>query len=174
VNDRFVLPDDAASTIEANVDRIVRLITNSAQHMAAKLNGQVYLVGSSLHKPAPRDCDVRVIVADHEFAARFGFEVKRCDEAPTKHRLGRTAKVHWDDDGPSQRWIDDCAKTGAEWSVRLGLNVDYKVWPESYWREGTYPTPLLLAAPSAEWFVYSRFCPDPTFGRRVDEGEGAE
>ena len=111
----------------------------------------------------PRDCDVRVIVADHEFAARFGHEVK-----PTE-KPGWTHCIAWDEDGPSQRWIDDCAKTGAEWSVRLGLNVDYKVWPLSYWRERVYPEPVLLAAPSPTWFVYSAIVPDPS-GRAASRG----
>lgn len=91
--------DDAegAALIEANVERVVRLITNCAQHMAAKLNASVYLVGSILHNPWPRDCDVRVIVADHEFGQRFGHTLK-----PTERR-GWTHCIAWDEDGPSQR-----------------------------------------------------------------------
>jgi hypothetical protein len=144
----------AAQQIEANVERITRLSSNAARHMAAKLNGRVYLTGSTLHNPSPRDCDVRVIVADHEFGARYGLQMK-----PTT-KEGWTHCIAWDEDGPTQRWIDDCAKTGAEWSGLLGLNVDFKVWPLSYWRE-PYPAPLVLAAPSPHWFFYSAIVPDP-------------
>lgn len=149
--------DVEATTIEANVERIVRLARISAQHMAAKLNGAVYLVGSTLHHPSPRDCDIRVVVPDHEFGAGFGLVMK-----PTT-KAGWTHCIAWNEDGPSQRWIDDCAKTGAEWSVSLGLNVDYKVWPLSYWR-APYPTPIVLASPSPHWFIYNAHVPDPSAG----------
>ncbi len=152
---------DASRAIEANVERITRLISNSARHMAAKLNGAVYLVGSTLHNPSPRDCDIRVVVADAEFGARYGLTMKPTTKAPEPGSHGWTHCIAWNEDGPTQRWIDDCAKTGAEFSTALSLNVDYKVWPLSYWRARTWPTPVVLAAPSPSWFIYSALCPDP-------------
>lgn len=154
-------PDDRPALIEAQVDAIREKLAKSAAAMSARYNGTVYLVGSVLHSPTPRDVDVRIVVADHEFGVRFGMEMKPCDEPPTETRMGRTAKIFWDADDYPQRWIDDTAKTGAAWSRCIGHNVDLKVWPESYWRE-PYPKPVILAAPSPRWAIYNRYFPDPT------------
>lgn len=150
-----------AQKIEDRVDTLVEKLTNWARHMAARYNGTVYLVGSVLHNPEPRDVDIRIVIHDHEFAARYGMEMKPCNEPPTETRLGRTAKIHWNEDGPTQRWVDDIAKFSAELSTMLKRNFDIKVWPDSYWRE-PYPRPLVLAAPSPRWFIYNKYVPDPT------------
>lgn len=42
-----------------------------AGYMAARYNGPVYLVGSSLRSGTPRDIDIRVVVADAEFCGRY-------------------------------------------------------------------------------------------------------
>lgn len=131
-------------------------------HMAARFNGPVYLLGSILHNPAPRDVDVRIVVHDHEFAARYGMEMKPCDQPATDDLPGRTAKVFWDEDGPTQTWVDDMAKLGGAMSAALGINLDVKVWPESYFRLRIYPKPVVLAAPSPHWFVYNAHVPDPS------------
>jgi hypothetical protein len=43
-----------------------------ANQIAARFNAPVYLVGSSLHEPKPRDTDVVVILPDKIFYTRYG------------------------------------------------------------------------------------------------------
>jgi hypothetical protein len=156
-----------AELIEANVKRITAGLHAHgwALHMVARFNGPVYLLGSVLHKPAPRDIDIRIVVPDSEFAARYGHTLVQTEldqyHPFRKERSMTTASiVRWDEDGPTQRWVDDMAKFGAHLSQRLNENVDLKAWPESYWRR-PYPRPLVLAAPSSSWFIYNKYNPDP-------------
>jgi hypothetical protein len=180
-DDRLVLPDNASEIIEANVDRISRRCADWARHMAARFNGPIYLIGSTLHNPSPRDTDLRIVVDDHEFARRYDVPMVRREFPETHHYRKRTSivagdVVPWggdDYESTSQRWVDDCAKLGAYLAVSLCLNVDLKVVPASWWREDVWPRSVLLASPSPKWFVYSRFCPDPS-SSVVDDGEGAE
>lgn len=153
---------ETAERIEANVERVVFLSKDWARHMAARLNARVYLVGSTLHAPEPRDCDIRLILLDHEFAARYGMPMVAIPVEMQRERNGvtRTSAVPFDE-GVTQRWVDDIAKLGAALSLRLHRNVDVKVWPDSYWRE-PYPTPVLLAAPSPHVFHYNAYAPDPS------------
>ena len=160
---------DMALQVEANVERAISGLTVWARHMAARYKGKVYLLGSTLHNPSPRDCDIRIVVEDHEFAARYGNELHHT-EIGEHHPLRKRSSivsarlVRWDEDGPTQRWIDDVAKFSAHLSVKLGMNMDVQVVPDSWWRDGIYPAPILLAAPSPHWFVYTKHCPDPTAG----------
>lgn len=160
------MSDDQAQreAIEKNVGRIVARLNGWALHMAARFNGTVHLVGSVLHNPSPRDVDIRLVIDDHNFAARYGMELHQ-QEFTEHHPLAKRGLVSgrvvkWDDDPPSQRWVDDCAKIGGALCAIVAHNVDFKVWPESYYRE-PYPTPLVLAAPSPRWFIYNRYHPDP-------------
>jgi len=156
---------EMAATIEATVARVRDTLDVWARHIAARYNGPVYLCGSVLHNPAPRDIDIRVVIADHEFAARYGNECTReIDETHhycKRKGLASSKAIDWDAQGPTQRWIDDVAKFTSHLSLKLGLNIDLQIWPDSYWREGTWPTPILLAAPSPKWWVYNAHCPDP-------------
>lgn len=129
--------------------------------MAAKYAGRVYLLGSVLHTPNPRDIDIRIVVADHEFAARYGHEIRPLPKPIERGAVTTVNGVCWDEDGPTQRWIDDVAKIGAAMSVRINHNVDLKVWPASYWHDRTYPAPLLLAGPSQSQWFYNEFVPEP-------------
>lgn len=151
-----------AAKIEANVAEIREKLRTWATHMAGRYNAPLYLTGSTLHNPAPRDCDIRIVIADHEFAARYGHELREF-EKPIERKGRNTVHkgVHWDAEGPTQRWIDDLAKFNGIWSVRLGRNMDIQVWPESYYRD-TYPPPILLAEPSPRWWIYNKHVPDPT------------
>ena len=156
---------EKAEKIETRVTLVVEKLTDWARHMAARFNGAVYLVGSTLHNPLARDCDVRIIVPDHEFAARYGMELHQTeigDFHPLRKRGSSlvSARLVRFDDGVTQRWLDDVAKFTGTLSVKLGLNMDVKVWPDSYWRE-PYPTPITLAAPSGGWYVYNRYHPKP-------------
>lgn len=148
--------------IEANVERIREQLDVWARHMAARYNGPVYLTGSTLHNPSPRDVDLRVVMLDEEFAARYGNEqTLKVDE---KHHycqrrgLAGATIIDWHAQGPTQRWIDDVAKFGARLSVVLGTNVDLQIWPESYWRD-CWPPPIELASPSPHWWIDNKYAP---------------
>jgi hypothetical protein len=142
--------------IEGMVEHVQLSLAKWALHMAARLNGTVYLIGSVLHHPDPRDIDIRIVLDDSEFGHRYGMERKPTD------RPGYTKCIAWDEDPPPQRWVDDVAKLGRELSHILRHNVDLKVWPRSYWRKDLYPAPLVLAAPSVRWFVHNKYVPDPS------------
>jgi hypothetical protein len=43
-----------------------------ATYIAARYSGPVYLVGSALELPNPRDVDIRCVIDDELFIARFG------------------------------------------------------------------------------------------------------
>lgn len=142
---------DALTTIRRNVNWIKMTLSADARHWAARYNGAVYLLGSTLHNPTPRDCDIRIVIDDHEFAARYGHTLVEKD-SPFHERpeITRSRVVDFCTDGPTQRWIDDVAKFSGNISRKIGNNLDLQIWPESQWRK-PYPEPVLLAAPSPRW-----------------------
>lgn len=144
------------AAIEARVRQLQAGLLDWALHMVGKYNAPVYLTGSVLHSPTPRDIDIRIVVTDHEFGARYGMEM-----VPTTEKEGWTNCIPWSKSAPPQRWADDIAKVGAELSVIHKHNFDVKVWPLSHWRE-PYPKPVLLAGPSGKWWFYNEFNPAPT------------
>ncbi len=150
---------ETLKTIAANVATAKSALSLHARHWAARYNASVYLVGSIRSKPEPRDIDIRIIIPDHEFAARYGHELRPTEigESHPLHKrqpaLVKASLVDWNGDGPTQRWIDDIAKFGAQLSLKMRHNIDLQIWPDSYWRE-PYPPPILLATPSPCWFFY--------------------
>ncbi len=103
-----------------------------APYIAARYNGPVYLVGSSLRIANPRDIDVRVVVTDYEFCGRYGFR---------KYSF-------FDQDGPNQAWIDDMAKRNGELASLHRLNADFQVYAASHCIQYRDQKRVLLAAPS--------------------------
>lgn len=99
-----------------------------AAYIAARYNGPVYLVGSSLRSGSPRDVDVRVIVADDEFCGRY-----HCEKYT---------------DFPNQRWLDDMAKRNGELARDFRLNGDFQVYPASHCIQYRTKPRVLLAAPT--------------------------
>lgn len=155
-----------AIQIEANVANVISKFTPQwANHMAARYDGPVYLVGSILHNPNPRDYDIRILVEDTDFAARYGMALYKMDspKGSLQEQSGIVSGnyIKWYEDGPSQRWIDDIAKFGSHLSRIINYNIDFQVWPKSHWRT-PYPDPILLAEPSSKWFFYNKHCPDPS------------
>lgn len=102
-----------------------------AWYMAARYNGPVYLVGSCLREGTPRDVDIRVIVADDEFCARYGL-------------------THYDRfmQDESQRWIDDMSKRNGELARDFRINADFQVNSASGAIQYDKGDRLLIAAPS--------------------------
>jgi hypothetical protein len=157
---------DEIMIVEANVAFVCEKLKSWARHMAARYNAPVYLVGSTLHSPTPRDCDIRIVVVDHYFAARYGVELEHREfgeHHPMRklHGLCAGRVVRWEEDGPSQAWVNDVAKFNEHLSARLERVMDVQVWPQSHWRP-PYPAAIELAAPTPHRFIYTKYCPDPS------------
>ena len=100
---------------------VVRLIPRMqpwARQLALRFCRPVYLVGSALDLPDPRDVDVRVILSAEEFEARWG-------DAKTWFRA-----LWWPgrNDG-SMRYAADMWDLSREASLVLQLNIDLQVQP---------------------------------------------
>lgn len=90
------------------------------------LYGQpVYLCGSALRpdNPDPRDYDIRIMLPDEQFRARYGDPRKWEDEGA----IGNWTRVRW-------RWSDDCSKQSKRGWAETRLNVDVQVYPASHAR----------------------------------------
>ena len=115
-------------------------LTIWARMMAARFNGPVYLCGSiardhvyprpgengPFDKPTARDVDIRIVISDAEFIARYG---------PLQEH-------------PSPRWIQDMAKLGSELTLEKRFNIDFQIEWQS--RADAYhqgQPAVLLAAP---------------------------
>lgn len=132
MRDTVKIPDEVLAFPEAS--RAVELwarMRHWAVYMAARYNGPVYLVGSCLREGAPRDVDIRVVVADDEFCARYHFS-------------------HYDrfTEDDSQRWIDDLAKRNGELVRDFRINADFQVYPASHCIQFRGKPSLVLASPS--------------------------
>lgn len=99
--------------------------------LAARFNAEVWLVGSALQdSDSNRDVDIRILIPDEEFAARYGQAIS----------LWRKHK--------GSRWIRDVAYFNREGVLRYHLNFDLQIWPTSkgeYWQVQEQGT--LLAKP---------------------------
>lgn len=107
-----------------------------ANQMAARFGAPVYLVGSALDDPNARDIDIRIVLPDEDFAARYG---DVCDF------MVEGWSPEWGEG--RKRWGADMAKLSRDvvlWGGRAlhligrsplnklhGFNVDLKVEPES-------------------------------------------
>ena len=89
-----------------------------ARQIALRFGRPVWLVGSALELPDPRDVDVRVMVSSEEFQARYG--------DPAEWRKG----LWWPNrkDG-SLRYAADMWDLAREASLSLRLNIDFQVQP---------------------------------------------
>jgi hypothetical protein len=156
---------EGREAIEASVDDLIAKLGPWARHMAARYNAPVYLIGSTLHSPTPRDCDVRIVVSDPSFVARYGnnTEYRETRERSALRDRGITASDHvlWNEEGPTQAWVDDVAKFNDHLSCALKRNMDVQVVPESWWMR-CYPAPVLLAEPRRSGWFYSKLMPDPS------------
>lgn len=100
-------------------------------YMAARFNAPVYLVGSALRKSHPRDIDVRVVLTEEHFKARYGID-----------------SDGWLQEGPSQKWIDEVGKFCADESTRQRLPIDFQVYPARHSTQYLGQPRVLLAGPT--------------------------
>ena len=87
----------------------------------------VYLVGSALRDPDPRDLDVVIPVPDDLFRAMHGDPFGKVD-------LARWSSGLRDANPPAfwRRWARDCAKQSRVMTLFCGRTVDFKTQPQSY------------------------------------------
>lgn len=92
-----------------------------ANQMAARFGHAVFMTGSALHKDRPRDVDVRIVLPDDEFAARYG-------------RVSEWEESIWSRDMKTacQRVYSDTAKLGRECALKCRCNVDLQIQPLSF------------------------------------------
>lgn len=82
-----------------------------AREIAARFGRPVYLTGSSLDLPQPRDVDVRVVLTDEEFSARWG-------------------EWSWLSNNDGYRsYACDMGKLSRHVSLFTMLNIDFQVQP---------------------------------------------
>jgi hypothetical protein len=74
-----------------------------------------------LHSESPRDIDIRIVISDEQFEARYG------------------NVLDWIDDGwsevwrePRQKWARDMAKLSQDVTRITKQNVDFQVYSETY------------------------------------------
>lgn len=89
-----------------------------ARQLALRFGRPLWLVGSALELPDPRDVDVRVLLSSAEFEARYG--------DPSEWHKG----LWWPNrlDG-SLRYAADVWDLSREASLVLRLNIDFQVQP---------------------------------------------
>jgi hypothetical protein len=83
--------------------------------------GPVYLVGSQITgSDKPRDVDVICVISDDDFAMRYGNVQQFIEEGEN----GLWTEVRW-------AWSDDCIKKWRHGVKATGLNLDFKVQPQT-------------------------------------------
>ncbi len=87
----------------------------------------VYLVGSALRDPDPRDIDIVIPVPDDLFLSMYGDAEDTLVDWADAIRAPRV-------DLPKQwlRWARDCAKQGRELTYFCHRQVDFKTQPQTY------------------------------------------
>src|SRR5687768_17223234 len=94
----------------------------------------VYLVGSAITDPDPRDIDIVIPIPDHLFVHLYGdgFEDVRL-KWPQQYWIADPPKIFI-------RWAVDCAKQSRHFTETCRRMVDFKTQPESlFQRYGTMP-----------------------------------
>lgn len=112
---------DTTSPLSPHATAIVAKLSGWANQMAARYGFPVYLVGSALTEPAPRDVDVRVVLSDEAFYARYGIGCLKADG------------LSWEADPPEgvRRWRSDMAKMTRQAVAVLKLNLDFQIQGET-------------------------------------------
>jgi hypothetical protein len=100
---------------------LAEFLRSWANQMSTRFGAPTYLVGSALELPDPRDIDVRVMLTNDDFEARYG--------DPIRWREALWFSRH---DG-SMRYCTDMWQLSAEAARVLRLNIDFQVQPPCEW-----------------------------------------
>jgi hypothetical protein len=103
--------------------------------ISALIGGPVYLVGSVLdfNNKSPRDWDLRLCLPDKAFALRYepksGLTDKGAaelvDRWATERSTGHYTPMYW-------RWADEMVRYSNMGREQTLLNIDFQVYPQSY------------------------------------------
>jgi hypothetical protein len=118
----------------------VRRAAAYARALSARYYGcPVYLVGSALTDPDPRDIDIVIPVPDDLFSAMYG------DSDPKSPARWRDGMYFYEPWPVCRRWMRDVAKQGRELTLFCGRAVDFKTQPQSFFDEFEARPRLCLA-----------------------------
>lgn len=132
MSDSAPFPDDVLACPDESFAKCAWVkMRRFAAYMAARFNAPVYLVGSALHKANPRDIDIRVVISDEHFKARYGIDSNG-----------------WLRDGPPQPWIDEMGKFCEQETTLQRLPVDFQVYPARHAMQFLGKPRVLLAGPT--------------------------
>jgi hypothetical protein len=118
----------------------VRRAAAYAHALSARYYGcPVYLVGSAIVDPDPRDVDIVIPIPDHLFAAMYG--------DADRESYGKWFGGMYTEDPPPvcRRWARDVAKQGRELTLFCARAVDFKTQPRSFFDEFDARPRLCLA-----------------------------
>jgi len=102
-------------------ERLPQYMIGWANQMAARFGRPVFLVGSALRLPDPRDYDVRIVLSDDEFRDRYG--------DPHEYEAGTWLPHRF----PSMlRYYADMAKLTQQAVAAIRLNIDFQVHPRRF------------------------------------------
>lgn len=113
-----------ASLSDFELEQLLRI----CNELAGWFQAPVYLCGSALSKPDPRDYDLRIQLPDADFALRYAGAMKAEAAVARWVEQGLTGawqRIRW-------RWSADCTHhTKRTWKL-TNLNIDFQVYPMSY------------------------------------------
>lgn len=109
-------------------DHDLLMLLRFANEMAGFYDSPVYLCGSALVKPDPRDIDIRIQLNDDDFTLRYAGGVCSTNAVNRWMEEGHTGawtQLRWN-------WSADCTKrTKHAWKL-TNLNIDFQVYPATY------------------------------------------
>ena len=88
--------------------------------IARRYNAPVYLVGSAIRRSDPRDIDIRVILSDEAFEARYG----SVQDWMAQGESGQWGEIR-------QRWAEECETITEQARRQLGIEIDFRIEPQS-------------------------------------------
>jgi len=88
----------------------------------------VFLVGSALTKEDPRDYDIRLRLPDKIFSLRYQVEDGDIEQYIMRTKAGLWLDSHW-------RYARDAVKQWERGCKFTRLNLDFQIYPGTYWKE---------------------------------------
>lgn len=130
---------DGVPGLAGVVDVHKMMLLRFANEMAGVYQSPVYLCGSALSKPDPRDIDIRIQLDDTDFALRYAGAMN-AEEAiirwVSQGQSGAWTQLRW-------RWSADCTKRCRRAWKLTNLNIDFQVYPATWCAEHYANAPRL-------------------------------